>query len=410
MISSSRSAASVCAECGIGSELTANGSAIAYPRTEDEAAELVRASGAAGVPMAPTGFGSSLSWCRPDQDAETLLMSTRSLIEKGGSGIVEYVPGDGVLTAQAGTPFETLHGAVREGGHRLTPLIAGTSSLGGALAAGLSGPDRCAFGPARNHVLGARVLDGGGRSTRSGGRLVKNVTGFDVHRLHVGARGSLGVLLEISLRLMPIPESEVLLRSSAFETSERAVTAALEVRADPGVRPSILAVRGTRLIVGLAGRTRQVDAAERATGVYMDVAFEDRGPDATMEFAREARSENGALSISTRPSRVRGLVRALESSGVPPGDVTAYPDAASIEIDAIAVRDHAGDLEAPLAAALREAEAQLVVRGAVPRAFVDLARDLSRVSRAQRAWTTRLYASFDPNSVFRIRGSSQFTA
>ena len=117
---------------------------------------------------------------------------------------------------------ETVHA----GGHHLTPDVPrpAESTLGGVVAAGQSGHDRVRYGPVRHHVLGVEVALADGSVVRSGGRLVKNVTGFDLHRLHCGAEGSLGILLGASMRLFPRPERTVLLAS--VPTDAQAASAA----------------------------------------------------------------------------------------------------------------------------------------------------------------------------------------
>ncbi len=171
------------------------------PDSEEQVIEVLRQAHPTGQRIIPMGLGSKLKWCRPEwEQGSALLMSLRRL-----STIVDYVPGDGTLTAQAGCPIEALEERVLSGGHRLTPAVPRPSAatLGGTLAAGLSGPDRHKRGPLRHHVLGTRVALVDGSIARSGGRLVKNVTGFDLHRLHTGSRGTLCILLEASLRLYP---------------------------------------------------------------------------------------------------------------------------------------------------------------------------------------------------------------
>src|SRR5690606_10426623 len=92
------------------------------------------------------------------------------------------------------------------------PHFGPDATLGGAIACGLSGPRRAAAGAARDFVLGVRILDGRGADLAFGGRVMKNVAGYDVSRLMVGAMGTLGVLLEISLKVLPVPAHEVSLR------------------------------------------------------------------------------------------------------------------------------------------------------------------------------------------------------
>jgi glycolate oxidase FAD binding subunit len=131
------------------------------------------------------------------------------------AGIVDYEPTELVITARAGTPIAEIESAMRERGQMLgfePPHFGAASTLGGCIAAGLSGPRRPHTGSARDLVLGARVLDGKGSDLRFGGQVMKNVAGYDVSRLMVGSMGTLGLILEISLKALPRPAAEATLR------------------------------------------------------------------------------------------------------------------------------------------------------------------------------------------------------
>ncbi len=126
----------------------------------------------------------------------------------GHRGIVNYEPTELVLTARAGTPLGEIEAALAEQGQALAfepPSFGEHSSIGGVIAAGLSGPSRPYAGSARDMVLGLRLLNGKGEIMRFGGEVMKNVAGYDVSRLNVGALGTLGVILEVSLKVLPAP-------------------------------------------------------------------------------------------------------------------------------------------------------------------------------------------------------------
>lgn len=135
------------------------------------------------------------------------------------AGIVHYEPTELVITARCGTPLLEVESALAKHQQHLSfePPHFGHATLGGMVAAGLSGPTRSALGSLRDHVLGVRIMDGEGRILRFGGELMKNVAGFDVSRLMTGSLGTLGLILEVSLKVMPIPLSEASLR---FESSQ----------------------------------------------------------------------------------------------------------------------------------------------------------------------------------------------
>ena len=131
-----------------------------------------------------------------------------TLATRGHTGIVHYDPRELVLTARAGTPLAEIEHALAASGQFLPfepPRHTAEATLGGAVASGLSGPARAAYGPLRDYVLGIRLADGQGRLLRFGGEVMKNVAGYDVSRLVAGSLGILGVLLEISLKVLPSP-------------------------------------------------------------------------------------------------------------------------------------------------------------------------------------------------------------
>ena len=135
------------------------------------------------------------------------------------AGIIDYEPTELVITARAGTSLAAIESAMRARGQMLAfepPHFAEGGTLGGAVAAGLSGPRRPYAGAVRDLLLGVKMLDGAGEHLTFGGRVMKNVAGFDVSRLMAGALGTLGVLTEVSLKCLPLPRTE---STIAFECS-----------------------------------------------------------------------------------------------------------------------------------------------------------------------------------------------
>ncbi len=131
-------------------------------------------------------------------------------------GIVDYEPSELVITARCGTPLSEIETALAERGQFLAfepPACGGGDpTIGGVVAAGLSGPRRVYVGAARDFVLGATLLDARGDLLRFGGQVMKNVAGFDVSRLLCGSLGVLGVITEVSLKVLPQPRAEETLR------------------------------------------------------------------------------------------------------------------------------------------------------------------------------------------------------
>ena len=130
-------------------------------------------------------------------------------------GIIDYEPSELVITARCGTPLSVIEAALAERGQFLAfepPRIGGDPTLGGTIAAGLSGPRRMQVGAARDFVLGATLMASDGELMRFGGQVMKNVAGFDVSRLLCGSLGILGIITELSLKVLPEPRAEETLR------------------------------------------------------------------------------------------------------------------------------------------------------------------------------------------------------
>jgi glycolate oxidase FAD binding subunit len=141
-------------------------------------------------------------------------------------GIVSYEPSELVITARCGTPLSEIDAALESHGQFLpfeAPRFGGDPTIGGVVAAGLSGPRRASAGAVRDFVLGTHLLDANGDVLKFGGQVMKNVAGFDVSRLLCGSLGILGLLSEISLKVLPKPRAETTLRfqMSAIDALDR---------------------------------------------------------------------------------------------------------------------------------------------------------------------------------------------
>jgi glycolate oxidase FAD binding subunit len=181
-------------------------------------------------------------------------------------GIVEYEPTELVITARTGTPLKAIEAAMKAQGQMLAfepPHFGAGSTLGGCIAAGLSGPRRPYASALRDLVLGVRMLDGKGTDLRFGGQVMKNVAGFDVSRLMAGSMGTLGVLLEVSLKTLPLPATEITLHQQHSETD------AIRLMNDWAGQPlpiSATAWSGGNLDIRLSGAASAVEAARHKLG------------------------------------------------------------------------------------------------------------------------------------------------
>jgi glycolate oxidase FAD binding subunit len=189
----------------------------------------------------------------------------------GHRGVLHYDPAELVVTARGGTRLADLAALLHARGQRLPfepPAFGDAATIGGTVAAGLAGPGRIARGPVRDYVLGVRLLTGDGRVLRFGGEVMKNVAGYDVSRLVVGSLGVLGVILDVSLKVLPV--------AVGTRTVRRAVTAAeaidlLLAATQRGVPVTASHWHGGQLHVRLEGSDRALDdVASQVGGEVLD--------------------------------------------------------------------------------------------------------------------------------------------
>lgn len=177
------------------------------------------------------------------------------------TGILNYEPSELVVTARAGTPLAELEAVLAGEGQMLAfepPHFAAGATLGGCVAAGLAGPRRAAVGGVRDFVLGARIIDGRGEVLRFGGQVMKNVAGYDVSRLLPGSLGTLGLIVELSLKVLPRPAAEASLQ---FELGEAAALHQLNAWGGQPLPLSASSWEEGRLVVRLSGARAAVAAA-----------------------------------------------------------------------------------------------------------------------------------------------------
>ena len=220
--------------------------------------ERVRAAYENDSPLILQGGGSKTFYGNPDEGE---VLSTRAF-----TGVVDYQPKELVLTARAGTPLAEIEALLAEQHQMLAfepPHFAGNATLGGCIAAGLSGPRRPYAGAARDFVLGVRIIDGTGQPLRFGGQVIKNVAGYDVSRLMVGALGTLGLITEVSLKVLPRPAAETTLQ---FELDEAAAIEQMNRMAGQPLPLSGTSWHAGLLTVRLSGATSAVHAAQVKLG------------------------------------------------------------------------------------------------------------------------------------------------
>ncbi len=170
-------------------------------------ADTIRAAAAGGKRLRIRGGGTKDFY---GQALEGEILDTRAY-----AGVVAYDPTELVITVRGGTPLAEVERVLAEKRQMLAfepPHFGAGATIGGAVAAGLSGPRRATAGAVRDFVLGVRMLDGRGADLTFGGQVMKNVAGYDVSRVMAGALGTLGVILEVSLKVLPLPVAEATLK------------------------------------------------------------------------------------------------------------------------------------------------------------------------------------------------------
>ncbi len=223
-----------------------------------EWAERIAAAAGAGRSFCIRGGGTKDFYGQPP--------SGEALATNAWRGIVSYEPTELVVTARAGTPLAELETALREKGQCLPfepPHFGAGATVGGMVAAGLSGPRRSAVGAVRDYVLGVKMLDGKGELLAFGGQVMKNVAGYDVPRLMAGSLGTLGLLTEVSLKVLPLPMAGMTLRFAMGESE------ALKKLNEWGGKPLPVAAsvwHDGALTLRLAGAVAAVRAARQTLG------------------------------------------------------------------------------------------------------------------------------------------------
>ena len=251
-------------------------------RSLDQLIERVRQAAASGMPLRIRGGGSKDFYGEQPQGE---LLETAPF-----AGIISYEPTELVVTALAGTPLAELEALLAERGQCLPfepPHFAGGAPVGGMVAAGLSGPARASVGAVRDYVLGLTMVNGRGDFLVFGGQVMKNVAGYDVSRLMAGALGTLGLIVQVSLKVLPVPPGQATLK---FELAQ---AQALQRLAQWAGQPLPLnascwvedAGAGT-LYLRLRGAVAAVEAACRSLGGERQ---DEAGVRADWDLARDQR-------------------------------------------------------------------------------------------------------------------------
>lgn len=271
-------------------------SAVAFPESVDELAEVLGRASEEGWAVVPAGAGTWLEGGGPPA-AVDLVVSTRRL-----GDVYEYEPDDLTVTAGAGVALARLAERTAAHGQWLPqdPVAGPEATLGAFVATGLPGPLVAGYGRPRDHLLGLTVVTGDGRVVRPGGRVVKNVAGFDLVRPLAGSWGTLAVVAGVSLRLYPLPERDVTLLFPESDASRLVERARAVATAD--VVPAAAELVGAGWLP--SGGTGSPDAEG---GVGRDGPLDHDGPALVVRVLGSADEVEGALDLlpGARDAQVR---------------------------------------------------------------------------------------------------------
>ncbi len=395
------------------------------PTTADDVLAAVRAAAAEASPLEIVGGGTKRGWGRP-------VKSNRILDLSGLSGVTLYEPDELVLSARAGTPLAEIEALVA--GHRQmlafeppdwAPLFAtaggsgGRQTIGGILACNMAGPRRIKAGAARDFLLGFHAVNGLGEAFKSGGRVVKNVTGYDLSKLICGSFGTLAVMTDITIKVLPAPEktrtvlvygldeAAAIAAMAEAMNSQHEVSAAAHLPAAIAARAAVDYVRDAGKPVTALRVEGHGPSVEHRCGALRDLlkrhgATEELHSLRAVRLWREIRDV-----VPLLPDPARDLWRL----SVPPSGGPAVAAAIRARLDAEMVFDWAGGLiwiavppDAPAAAAalIRNAVAPGGGQATLMRASAqsrEAVPPFQPEAAAVAALSQRVREAFDPNKI-----------
>jgi glycolate oxidase FAD binding subunit len=390
---------------------------VAVPATADEVGAVLRVAAPHGLAVVPAGGRARLGWGAPPRRLDVVLSLGRL------DRVLAHEPADLTLSVQGGARLDAVNAALAPYGQflPLDPARADASTIGGLIATGAAGPYRARYGTMRDLLLGLTVARADGTLVKAGGRVVKNVTGYDLPKLHVGALGTLGVVVEAHLRLHPRPAQE---RSWVFPFpgAETALEAALAIRDTPVVlsRCLLLTAAALRALgeptppgAALAVTVGSVPEAVAAQGAVMAEVCRRAGaeaievPDADAWWRAVADVtwplDPGtalALRVVTRPTDTVKALRLVEAVAPPGTALVSSADAATGVLHATltgAAGTAAGTIVARVREGLAASGGHCVVEHAPATAKpgLDVWGDVGPALAAMR----RLKAELDPGGV-----------
>ena len=355
------------------------------PSTPEQVAEVMRYANAEGLAVIPWGSGTHVHVGNLPARYDIALSLSRL------DGVVEHEPADLTVTCRAGTPLEVLQEELAASGSMvpLGPLANPGATVGGALAANAYGPSRHAYGTARDFTIGLKVVTADGRLTKAGGRVVKNVAGYDLCKLYIGSLGTLGVIEEATFKLSPLPKAQRAIGTS-FATAAEACGFASRLRGEALPLRALTLSRNDdlyALVIEVAGEAAAVERAYERIGSLGASLAEPAAVPSLGDASLLCR-------VSALPTRMAPLIDAIEALERP--RIVALPTVGLLYAAWKAAEGAQGILER-LRAAIAPFDASIVVE----RCPLELKRtiDVFGEPPASLGLMREVKRRFDPNGV-----------
>ncbi len=286
---------------------------VAEPGSVEETSELLRLASGEGLTVAPRGGGTKMALGNPPRELDLILSTTRM------NEVIEYVPGDQVVRVQAGLRLQELQDLLAGSDQMLgvDPPEEG-ATIGGVVAANSTGPRRYRYGTIRDLIIGIKIVLSDGTVAKAGGKVVKNVAGYDLSKLFTGSLGTLGVIAECNFRLHPKPETG---RTVAVElSSPAAANGAAQAILHSQLVPSAVELHWredvrllTVLIEGIEPSVEaQVETASHLLGGFGEVRELTEEETGTLgPLAPPGAADEVAIKISTPPAELAGVLSSV---------------------------------------------------------------------------------------------------
>ena len=303
---------------------------VASPASTDEAAGLLRAAAAHDLAVVPRGAGTGLGWGTPPAACD--LVVDMSLMDQ----VLEHAAGDLVARIQAGASIGNVASALAVAGQQLTLDAPADATVGGVVATGTAGPRRFRYGSPRDLLIGITVVRADGVVAHSGGKVVKNVAGYDLGKLFAGSQGTLGLITEVTFRLHPLPAAAAWVTGDFGPSDLAGATSAVAAAAGSTLVPSAVDLdwsggspdgpRVLRLGVliegtppGVAERARQMSELLASAGATPTTALSKGRPFRWWDRVPEAGSPHTVVRVTFWVRRLGEVLDALAAAGASRG-------------------------------------------------------------------------------------------